>query len=65
MCACNRTEPRRSRPTADVTIVRSSNPAASPLPDPSSTSFAIQTMDPERLRIEQLRREAIRRSFGK
>lgn len=66
MCACNRAEPRKSRPTADVAIIRNSSPPSTPVnPLPTSTSFTIQSMDPDRLRIEQLKRETIRRTFGR
>lgn len=65
MCSCNRSEPRRTRtaPTT-ATITRNTQVVTANVPPNPQPSISIQTMDPERLRIEQLRREAIRRSFG-
>jgi hypothetical protein len=69
MCGCTKPSrsPRTTRPGFPITIASRSGPtsgAVPPSPSPPNTLTAIQAMDPERLRIEQLRREAIRRSFG-
>ncbi len=68
MCGCSRAlEPRRTR-SVTSTFVSRNQPAiiaGTILPEaPPNTLTAIQAIDPERLRIERLRREAIRRSFG-
>jgi hypothetical protein len=64
MCQCSREEPRRSRP---VSTFVSRNQQIVGAPQRQSTtpvSNFFNSLDPERLRIEQLRRESIRRSFG-
>jgi hypothetical protein len=66
MCSCNRSEPRRAR-TANTTatIVRNAQTVNTNIPAPPPTVVgSIQSMDPDRLRVEQLRRAAIRRAFG-
>lgn len=67
MCGCSKPS-RQVRPARTTTTVITRNSplsAAMPhTPSPPNTLTSIQAMDPERLRIEQLRREAIRRSFG-
>lgn len=69
MCSCNRNEPRRTRPTANTTAIITRNTqvitsGVTPNPPQQPVNPIIPSMDPDRLRIEQLRREAIRRSFG-
>lgn len=65
MCGCAKAS-RQPRPTrsAQVTVFTRNTPAVVIPANPVSSNTSIQAMDPERLRIEQLRREAIRRSFG-
>jgi hypothetical protein len=67
MCGCAKPsrQPRQTR-SSPVVIVSRNTPTISTTnsPAPPNTLTAIQAMDPDRLRIEQLRREAIRRSFG-
>jgi len=64
MCGCNRNigTPRQVRSSGNV-VVRNSSTGTIFVPR-SNVVTSIQSLDPERLRIEQLRREAIRRSFG-
>lgn len=67
MCSCNRTQPRRTRTAnTSATITRNTQTIVAGIPNnpPISGNTTIQAMDQDRLRIEQLRREAIRRSFG-
>lgn len=65
MCGCARpsVQPRPTRSSQVTVFTRNTTSVVVPA-NPASASGSIQSMDPERLRIEQLRREAIRRSFG-
>ena len=61
MCACSRPqEPRRTRSTS---VALHAPPAVLGVVAATS-NVVIETLGPERLRIEKARREAIRRSFG-
>lgn len=66
MCSCTKPsrQPRATRSTPVTVITRNIPAVVVPAASPQTSNTVIQTMDPERLRIEQLRREAIRRSFG-
>lgn len=65
MCACNKPEPRRTRtlppPGVRSATIVTSNPGRAFTP---ATPQPVQAMDADRVRIEQLRRESIRRTFG-
>ena len=65
MCGCARPRPV-ARGSRGVIVTRNAAPPvrSSPNPAPPNTLTLTQAMDPERLRIEQLKREAIRRTFG-
>lgn len=63
MCACSKAS-RQPRPTRSATTITRNSPLATSQVQSVPRSSFIQGMDPERLRVEQLRREAIRKSFG-
>ena len=64
MCACSKPS-RQPRTVRGSSIIVTRNTVTTTItPAPPNTLTSVQSMDPNRLRIEQLRREAIRRSFG-
>lgn len=63
MCGCARPA-GNPRPIRSTTVVSRNNPRDTVIPIVIPQNNTIQAMDPERLRIEQFHREAIRRSFG-